>query len=425
MTLSKFFPLFFLLAPLAEAQTVCTDPVTIQSLRILGVQKTQPKVVQRELPVSIPGPLCQEQISLFKDRLVRMGIFNKVEIQTEGPELVVELEERWTTIPILKFRSGGGVQQYTLGLLDPHIAGRWIEAGAQYESLGNVPSAVLWYKNPRWWDQRQELEIQAWKLNRIRVKYDQQAETAIPKNAFVQDRERLYVQYSKEHSAELLGRVALDYHSDQFKADPLPEGVTQQLTTPPSLPGATRFLIARAGFQWGLFQGEHQTLRGHQLTGWLDHGTALTSAVRDFTQWELSAIGYQPMNEKTQLAYRLIAGFTDTNVLQYWIYLGGLDRIRGFADNRFSGRSFWLGNFEIRHSLMDHPRRKLQAVAFLDSTGIGEELKDLQKVKAASAGGGLRWILPQFYRVVLRLDFARPIEKQDSESVSLGAQQFF
>ena len=67
----------------------------------------------------------------------------------------------------------------------------------------------------------------------------------------------------------------------------------------------------------------------------------------------------------------------------------------------------------------------VQGVGFIDLAAVGEESSDLATLKAASIGAGVRLILPEFYRFVISLDYARPIVKNDTMNWSFGVQQFF
>ncbi len=116
---------------------------------------------------------------------------------------------------------------------------------------------------------------------------------------------------------------------------------------------------------------------------------------------------------------------TDTNLLQYWGYFGGLDRIRGFADNRFSGRYSILSNSELRNTLIQKSSWIGQGVLFIDLLSSTEKFTELDRLTAASAGNGIRIILPQIYRAVVRLDLSKPLVKNDDQTVSFGIQQFF
>ena len=118
-------------------------------------------------------------------------------------------------------------------------------------------------------------------------------------------------------------------------------------------------------------------------------------------------------------------GATNTEALQYWQYLGGLDRIRGFADNRFSGSQFLLSNTEFRHPVFKRDWLVLQTVAFLDMVSRAEKVKELGTLDGASTGGGVRLFFPNIYRLTLRLDYATPLVKNDDINFSFWCSAVF
>ena len=122
---------------------------------------------------------------------------------------------------------------------------------------------------------------------------------------------------------------------------------------------------------------------------------------------------------------RVQIGLTDTNILQHWNYLGGLESIRGYADNRFATKNYWLSNSELRHFTFENPNYIMQSVVFVDALGIDESDRSIQNITALSAGVGARFIFPKIYRLILRIDYAKPIANEDEQFVNFGIQQFF
>jgi hypothetical protein len=70
-------------------------------------------------------------------------------------------------------------------------------------------------------------------------------------------------------------------------------------------------------------------------------------------------------------------------------------------------------------------RKLLQARGFIDIAAVGDEISEVGQIRAASLGAGMRFILPKFYRFVIRLDYAKLIIKNDTMNWSFGVQQFF
>ncbi len=406
-------------------------PYVIKSIEILGNAKTDSKIIQNELGYGLNERLCESQISEGVNRIKRMGLFSEVDYsftkqnQTDSAELKITVREKWTTIPIVKFNSGGGVSQYTLGVYDPNIFGEFLEAGAQYENLGGANSGVVWFKNPRLFSQRQGIDLQYWNTRRIRIKYDQEKVDPEIKQGFLHEREKFYLDYFREISPGFVGRISLEYNNDNFSTKILPASVLEKNGPNPSVPPSTKLLISKVGLEFGSINGEPHALDGHLTGAYFSYAHSLNANANPFAQGDLTFHLYSPLSARWQFAQRLLAGVTSTKVIQYWYYLGGLDRIRGFADNRFAGSHFALSNSEMRYLLFKEASVLVQGVGFFDVGAVGDEASALTNLKAASFGTGVRFILPKFYRFVVRLDYAKPILKNDTMNWSFGVQQFY
>ena len=62
---------------------------------------------------------------------------------------------------------------------------------------------------------------------------------------------------------------------------------------------------------------------------------------------------------------------------------------------------------------------------FLDVVSSVNTFGEYFGVTAASGGAGIRVILPQLYRFVMRFDYAQTLKKTDTGKFSFGVQQFF
>lgn len=415
-----------------EEQT-CTrnELLHIESIEISGNRKTKTAVIERELEFHQQEKVCESQIKEGVQRIKDTGLFSSVSYsilpsdQPKSNVVKITVEEKWTTIPIVKVNSGGGISQYTLGVYDPNIFGEFLEAGAQYENLGGASSGVVWFKNPRLFSEHQGIDLQYWNTRRIRIKYDQEAEGPEITRGFLHERERFYADYFRELSPRVVARVSVDYNKDNFSTKILPDKVLDKLGPNPVLPSSTELVISKFGLELGKVEGDPQSLRGHVFGVHVGYAHSLDGNADPFVQGDVSFSLFKLFLPRWQYAQRLHGGITSTKVLQYWYYLGGLDRIRGFADNRFAGRQFALSNSEIRYLAVEKPSVLIQIAGFLDFASIGEETSDLTTLKAASVGSGIRFILPKFYRFVVRLDYAKPLIKTDTVNWSFGVQQFF
>lgn len=419
---SIFFALSITLSPIAYGQSHRFSAINIQ-----GLKRTHPSIVLGELYFSKNEDVLAGDLDKALVRIRNTGLFASASFSIlptdNGEKLLIVLEERWTTIPILKVASGGGVNQLTAGVFDPNLLGRRLEMGVQVERLEDTYSAVTWLKKPRILSSRVGLDLQYWNINRLRTKYESGAENPVQKTGFLQKRKKAFA--GLNYNLSFLWNIFLfyEYNYDEFSDEFVTDTVKTLLTTT-GLPPTSEVHFTGLRLEYGQLRVDRHLIDG-TLLKW-DYKQGLTSiGANNFWQSDFTALWYKTLFSDSTLAQRLMAGFTTTEILQYWYYLGGLDRVRGFSDNRFSGRYFWLSNSEFRLPFIRKPWLVTQAVAFTDLISTAEHADGLGKLTAASMGLGLRLVLPKIYRSVLRFDYARPIRKSDDMNVSFGVQQFF
>lgn len=340
-------------------------------------------------------------------------------------KLLIKVHERWTTIPILKFSSGGGVNQITAGLFDPNVFGRYLELGGQYERLGDTNSGVIWLKKPRLFGKNQGIDIQLWSTNRLRTLYQQKSEQPIISSGFLQTRNKLYLDFFREFRRYVIGNIFYEYNKDSFSRDELSDEVKlkSQDTT---LPTDSEYHFLGFGLKFGQVNFDNYKVDGVLLKTSTRYGLSQTKKLENFLSGDIDFLFYKTIKlNSISLAQRLKIGYTTSSSEQYLNYLGGLDRVRGFSDNRFFGKNFWLSNSEIRMPFYQNNWFVAQAVTFVDITAVADSIEKLNEVTGASIGGGLRLFLPKVYRFVVRLDYAQPIIKEDELNFSFGVQQFF
>jgi outer membrane protein assembly factor BamA len=411
----KIAALLFLLSfQIASAQP------TLQTIQILGLVRTNPQVIYTELEHC----QCMQDETEVEQVLLATGLFYDVSVKSEnGTVTAISLKEKWTTIPILKFNSGGGVQQTTLGVYDPNVLGQRIEIGTQYESLAGAPSLVFWNKVPRLFESKFFSDVQIWRTQRTRLKYDPTEKDPILIKALLQKSDRNIFALGYEWDPALKTKLGIEIQDDSFSTDRIPNDTLNKVTGQ-VIPEDSKVNFLSSQIEYGKLK----TIR-HSPVGWLStanlkFGLAQSSNQNNFQTLRAESV-YFKMSDDFLLAGRLQIGSTNTDLIHHWNYLGGFESIRGFVDNRFATKNYWLINFESRYFLIEKEKYILQATSFADSIGINEASNKIENMHAASVGAGARLILPHFYRLIIRLDLAFPVIKSDTQRVSFGVQQFF
>lgn len=404
------------------------ESIVINKIDIEGLDRTQSSVVYTELRFREKMTVDQSLIDLSLADLRNLNLFSKVEFEyIQNVDLSVDLKihliERWTTIPILKFSSGGGINRTTIGVYDPNLFGTFTESGAQFESFSGASSYIAWFKKPRLFSTRNGFDLQYWDTSRQRTKYDSNTTDPVIVNGFLQKRKRIVAGFNYEHSPYVLAGLFFEHHSDDFNRDLLDQE-TLAISLSKNLPPKTKFNFLGARLSLGRIEEYNALINGAKITWSAQHGFSGTESANDFWQIDL-AIDYFKTIHSITFAQRFLVGTTTTDALQYWFYLGGLDRIRGFSDNRFAGRNYYLSNSELRYIAYQTHSLILQPLIFTDILNATEASKNLWELTALSAGCGVRMILPKFYKIAFRLDVAETFRKKDDATISFGVQQFF
>ncbi len=414
--------LLLCLSALAVAPTLYAE----SRLKVVGLKKTSLSVIQREYELAEKVQNGSTIESNLQRRLLSMQIFSKVNVAPPDQNgiLQVELEEKWTTIPVVKFSSGGGILQTTVGVYDPNLFGEFLESGIQYEQLGSEGSGVLWFKNPRFLNRPQVLDLQYWNTRRLRLKYDQNAIDPVEKQGFVLERERFYLGFEPTLNFNITLKFLIEQNKDRFSMDSLNDEQKRKFRGI-ELPADIEIYQVGFGFEWSTLNFIGHQAEGIKASALYKYHWDEKQVAKPFSQTDLAFHFSSLLDTDYNYVQRLLFSMTDTSLLQYWGYFGGLDRIRGFADNRFSGRYSLLSNSELRATYIRKPSWILQVVSFIDLLSSTEKFSELDRISAASAGVGFRIILPKIYRATLRLDYARPLVKDDEQSFGFGLQQFF
>lgn len=405
------------------------EDIVFNEIKIEGLKSTKPVVVMTELGFDVNQQISEENFRQGISEIRNTDLFSEVKYKIQNTEqgkvLIIQLVERWTTIPILKVASGGGVSQITLGVFDPNVFGKYIELGAQYEKLGDANSGVVWFKNPRLNNTKYGLDFQLWNIGRTRTKYFQDQDDPVIQTGFLHKREKAFLGLNREFTPSRIFRIFYEYNKDSFTDDFISDEAKTALINFGGLPDATEFHFLGTGLDLGVININSYRFDGSLLGLLARYGVSTDDS--DLNFWDVSA-NYQYFKtvfKRSTFAQRFMIGGTNTESLQYWQYLGGLDRIRGFSDNRFAGSLFWLSNTEFRHPVFEKSWLVLQAATFVDVASRGEKFKELGTIDGVSAGAGLRIFLPKVYRFTLRFDYAVPLLKDDDMNFSFGVQQFF
>ncbi len=421
--------LILLLLSVVSVISFASGSFKIGKLEVEGFTRTDDSVIFREIELKSGDMVDKERLEFAITRLENTQIFYELSCRVKGKgkvrDVIFKGKDRWTTIPILKFSSGGGISQTTVGVFDPNILGKYFMLGAQYERLGDSNSGVAWYKNEWFSDQRLTTDLQVWKQNRVRIKYDNDEDNAVETGGFLHSRTKVKLDLSKELNYNWRLGLNLEYHDDQFSEDTLSNKIKTINSTRNQVPSLTTFHFGIHTTVGNIKNKKNYLVDGFSLRLDLNHAIVRDTRVPNFSSLLLTGLYYKTLFWDSTFAARVIFGLTDTKAEQYRFYIGGFDGIRGFYDGRFSATQYWLSNTEFRLPVVKIDWLVVQGSTFFDVIASGDEFSSLGSINAASLGGGLRFIFPKIFRFVARVDYAKSIVKEGSSQISFGVQQFY
>lgn len=117
---------------------------TIAAIRIEGLQRTRPQVVQQWIDCAAGEPLSRCDLPQIRERIYRLAIFSDVELALEeapdGVAVVFRIEEKWTLYPVPMLWYSPGTEIAGVILVESNLLG--LNKGV---ALGGVYSNRGWY----------------------------------------------------------------------------------------------------------------------------------------------------------------------------------------------------------------------------------------------------------------------------------------
>ena len=416
----------------------------IQSIDFVGLERTRLFVLHGELQssgVEVGRAASLEQIAEGVQKLRNLGVFREVlwdaiEVsgesrpaedagaecaQLQGVRLAIQVDEKWTLLPIFSFTQGGGTHRLILGAYDVNFMGSYINLGAQYERLGDTNSFFTWVSPQRLLGRDLIPALSLGSRNRVYQIYAPNGEV---NGGFWLQRFSVEGSLVKKWREWFRTGVGLRFEDDDFSLDLLSEAA-REAQQARGLPDPSHAVLMWVSATLGQLDSNRYLVDGTTLSASVTHANAQFGSSDSYRDLLLELNFFRTLPLHSTLGVRLASGFASTEMLHRRFYLGGLDALRGFASDRFSGNNYWLGNLEFRIPSVDSRWFLLQHIFFVDAAGVGENVSDIAALSGASAGLGVRIIVPKIQDFVIRVDYAFPIYDAVASPLGFGGGQFF
>lgn len=417
----------------------------IRAIDFIDLERTKESVLHGELAyagVEVGRVASIENIEEGVQKIRNLGGFREVLADvlavpgaspapesSKGPEcvefdqarLVIQVDEKWTALPIFSFSRGGGTYRLILGAYDVNFLGRYINVGAQYERLGDTNSFFTWISPRRLLGRDLIPSLKLGSRNRVYRLYEPDGSVG---GGFLLNRFSVEGSLLKEWHRWLRTGISLRYENDDFSLDLLSDQVREAQQTR-GLPAASHALLLGASVTLGELNYDSYLVDGVLFGVSVSHANAHLGSTDSYRDLLVGFNYFQTLPFKSTLGFRLAGGFESTNAVHRRFFLGGLDALRGFASDRFNGPNYWMSTLELRIPSVDSRWFLLQHIFFVDAAGVSEDIGDYAKLSGSSAGIGLRIIVPKIQDFVMRIDYAFPLYEEVANPLGFGGGQFF
>lgn len=423
----RIFKRWLIAALLLAAPLFAGGGVHIEGIAFKGLHRTSASWLADYLGLQCPCALSAEDLEALRIRLLTTQIFQDVTLdlvpRPEAPEtfdLQIEVQEKWTIIPVIRGAFGGGTPLLVAGIYDTHMFGSLWTLGAESRTYGSAPTGgVMWIRAPRWLEGRHFLNLELWRDNRVRSVYDRDdkevaqiygSATVVVAEALFPLGESAKTPWQSGLRLHFREQATLDWKDLSRASDPAVFHLE---------PVSQKRLLARLVYDdMAVLQQNLQGLRFlvNLGPGWSDEKNR--STLEQELYW------YGLWGADWNLGFHEWLGLSDDRSYQSLYFLGGFDSVRGLPDGVMYGNKAVYGNLELRKIF--HRSRYVwwQTATFIDYGAAGYTVAGWRNNDRASAGFGLRLAVPQVNRLVLRADYAWSCDDPRTSSISIGMNQF-
>ncbi len=404
--------------------------ISVQDIAIKGLERTDRAWMLHYLGLSFPTTMTQDDVRAIENKLWTTGVFTLVEVKLDTSDgttiLSISVEEKWTTIPVVRAAFGGGTPLTVLGVYDTHVFGSLWTVGGEVRRYGDSPyGGTIWARAPRWQQGYHFVSLELWQDNRIRSIYDRKNESVgefdtrakmfrgqllVPFSQSETSRERGLWQYGTETKLRLV-------EPTRYKniLAPAPSSITWN-----NEQAHEYFLLGKI-----VFDDLIETRLNLDGTRFSFSAGPVFRKGKTGSAAELEWFNFWLLPGEWNLGSHLLIGDSSERHLSDLYFLGGFDSIRGFPDGASVGNKAAYANLELRKVMARWRYIWLQPAIFADVGAAAFDWDELEAEKRASAGVGVRFAVPQVHRLMFRIDYAWSLGEPRSRGITAGMNQFF
>jgi outer membrane protein assembly factor BamA len=350
-----YFLLFLVLGTVTAGHAQSTGNIAqnfpappIAKILISGNRHTKAQIIQREMKTQIGDTIDVATLQGDQKRILNLGLFNRVELDTlhgsEGVELLIGVTERLYLFPFPIFfinEKDWGKASYGAGIVHTNFRGR-NEIAALSGWAGYNPAFAIDYSNP--W-----IFGPAQMLTRFRFAAQRNRNRSFEKLGQEVDENRLGASWSIGKRFGLFTYLYLSLGYTQLKFDPPVPGETLDPSGRDRLPNVG---LSFAYDRRDLFEYPRS---GVFMRVW-GQRTGFNSEYIHFWRYGADVRGYKKFYRNISIGGRAMTELAQNRIPIYErVFLGYSNRVRGHftrAEDKDEGENLMIASAELRFPLM-------------------------------------------------------------------------
>lgn len=398
------------------------EPIT--GFTFSGNRRTQESTILRIARLETSQEISDSLLTLASQRLMKSDLFVSVDIShNDSGNVKITVSERWTIIPFFNMSLSSEIISAQAGLFDINFLGTNTTLGGQYHYFTGTHNGKIFATKKDIGKYRLKLNGNLSLQKGINIWY---TPGGASEAGFIIDRrsatikaelplrnEDLYVGLSfgahYDTLMEELGKI-------DFTEDNRENGYSFSGENNTYAPGVS---LRYSGFKHHPF-----TYSGWGAMASVAHGFQTEHS--GYNAFSASAQWYKRLALESNLCVNLGTAITDGTDITSYLYLGGLNGVRGFNNGEFKGRAYVKGNFEYRLPSLNTKWIVLQHIFFMDYAAIAERASSFNEATSLFGSGlGIRILSPKVYSFMIRFDYGWGWGPYKRNQFYLGTSHYF
>ncbi len=429
----KKSPAFLLILIFWACVAVADQQDVVRSIEFTGNKKMRASRMLQYMDTKVGLAFDQKTLDGDIERLKSWWYFEyvrpTVDRREDGVYISVAMKEKWTVIPEIEIKSGGGVTAVRLGIKDTNFLGYRQEAMIYGGWRSKDWLAGARFIEPNILGSRFGTRIEAKRHFYEDPIFRSPNDPGDPRKLYIADVERLYVDLRFEKELHPLARLGV---TGWYSRDTTETAANSPNDDPPpmdyAMPEKSTAVSAGIWTMLGRRVVDHYICRGVTFESSVNVFDSAFGARSDFTRTQADLRFYIPIPWEMNFAGKLFGGWEDSDQFIEQFALGGLDNLRGFLDRRFRGRGAAYANFEYRWMFpWSWWVISWMWVGCADAGIVwddwDQETNAIDDIHAGAGFGG-RLIVTKWDNAITRLDLAWPLEG-GPPVYTLGVDMYF